>query len=202
MRKNEKATTLSVATGALGVVAALVLAAPAAQADPEAPIPPPPPSPLLAEESISVQAAPAGEPAPPAEVPHLASPENLPPGTTDVPLDAQQGRGVSYLRDLWHAMQTQEISGRDALLLLTQRPLDPNAVPTNGLPAGPQAPLPPEAPPPAPAPPESAELPPAPAPPESAELPPAPAPPESAELLPAPAPPESAELPPAAPPAP
>jgi hypothetical protein len=77
------------------------------------------------------------------------SPENLPPGTTITPLDPEQGRTTSYLRDLWHAVQTQEISGRDAILLLTQRPLDPTARPTNGLPAGPQAPLPAE---PAPAP--------------------------------------------------
>ncbi len=142
MRKSDKAMALSVATGALAAIAALTLAAPCAQADPDAP---PPPVPIPGEESISTQAA-VGDsalpPPPPAEVPHLSSPENLPPGTTDVPVDPQQGRGVSYLRDLWHAVQTQDISGRDALLLLTQRPLDPNAVPRNGLPAGPQAPLP------------------------------------------------------------
>ena len=240
MRKYDEAWALSVATGALGVIAALTLAAPPAQADPEVPIPPPPPPPLLlpAEESISTQAAAdnpaasdpaaghlaaghlaagdlavgdpaagdprrhlavgdpaagdpaAGElavgdlapPAPPAEVPHLMSPENLPPGTTITPLDPQQGRTTSYLRDLWHAVQTQEISGRDAILLLTQRPLDPKATPTNGLPAGPQAPLPaepvpaPELAPPLPAP----ELAPAPEP----ALPPEPAPPLLAPPIP------------------
>ena len=231
------------ATGALGVIAALTLAAPPAQADPEVPIPPPPPPPLLlpAEESISTQAAAdnpaasdpaaghlaaghlaagdlavgdlaAGDPAvgdpavgdlaagdlavgdlappaPPAEVPHLMSPENLPPGTTITPLDPQQGRTTSYLRDLWHAVQTQEISGRDAILLLTQRPLDPNAMPTNGLPAGPQAPLPaepvpaPELAPPLPAPetaPPAPELALAPEP----ALPPEPAPPLLAPPIP------------------
>ena len=79
-------------------------------------------------------------PPPPAEVPHLFSPENLPPGTSDVPVEPPQSRGTSYLRDLLHAYQTQEISGKDALLLLTQRPLDANAMPTNGMPTGPQAP--------------------------------------------------------------
>jgi hypothetical protein len=120
---------------------------PVAHADPDAG---PPPLPGPADQSITTQAA-SSDPAlpapPPAEVPHLSSPQNLPPGTSDVPVDPQQRRGTSYLRDLWHAVQTQDISGKDAILLLTQRPLDPNAMPTNGLPAGPQAPLP-DAPPP------------------------------------------------------
>ena len=61
---------------------------------------------------------------PPDGVPHLSSPENLPPGTTDAPPDGDQPRTLGYLRDLWHAVQTQEVSGRDALLLLTQRPMN------------------------------------------------------------------------------
>ena len=89
---------------------------------------------------------PAAAPAADAGVPHLSSPQNLPPGTTNVP-DPQQGRGLSYLRELWHAYHTQEVSGADALLLLTQRPMDPGAAPPPGLPAGPQAPLPPADPP-------------------------------------------------------
>ena len=129
MRKSDKVWQLSLSGGALGMFAALMLGAPVAQADPDAPAPPP--LPLPAEESVTIQAA-AGDPAlpapPPAEVPHLLSPENLPPGTSDVPLDPPQGRGTSYLRDLWHAVQTQDISGKDAILLLTQRPLDANAV--------------------------------------------------------------------------
>lgn len=149
MTKSDKVWPLSVGSGAVGVFAALMLAAPVAQADPEMPVPPPP----LPEQSIATQAAAsdpelpaaaAGDPAlpapPPAEVPHLSSPENLPPGTSDVPVDPPQGRGTSYLRDLWHAVQTQDISGKDALLLLTQRPLDANAMPTNGMPTAPQAP--------------------------------------------------------------
>ena len=191
MKKSDKVWPRSVATGAFGAIVALTLAAPPAQADPEIPIPPPPPP---DEQSISVQAAPAPDPAPPAEVPHLSSPENLPPGTTDVPTEPQQGAGVSYLRDLWHAVQTQNISGRDALLLLTQRPLDAHAVPTNGLPAGPQAPLA-EAAPPAPLP-EAG--PPAPLP-EAA--PPAPLP-EAAPPAPLPDAAPPAPLPEAAPPAP
>jgi hypothetical protein len=150
VRKSDRVKTLSAAGGMLAAFAALTVAAPIAHADPAPPDPalpaPPLPGPPLQpgpEQSISTRAA-ADDPAlpapPPAEVPHLLSPENLPPGTSDVPVDPPQSRGTSYLRDLWYAVQTQDISGRDALLLLTQRPLDANALPTNGLPAGPQAP--------------------------------------------------------------
>ncbi|MCT7661871.1 hypothetical protein [Mycobacterium deserti] len=139
---------LSVAAGSLGVLAAVWLA-PSALADPVVPAPPPPPPPTAA-----VQAA-AGEPAaPPAEgVPHLASPENLPPGYSMAPVGPQESSGVTYLRELWHAVQTQEVSGKDALLLLTQRPLDPGTAPPPGMspnptPPAPGQPLPP--PPPAP----------------------------------------------------
>ncbi len=147
MRIDIGAMALSAAIGALGAVAAVTVAAPAL-AQPLIPVPPPPPPP-----PVQVQAA--GDPAAPApaaaEVPHLASPENLPPGTVDDPLAPSQPR-LTYLRELWHAMQTQEVSGSDALLLLTQRGLDANAAPPPGMPAGPQAPLPP-APPPLPVPP-------------------------------------------------
>ena len=63
-------------------------------------------------------------PAPPAEVPHLVSPDNLPPGATMDPtaLPAQSDN-VTYLKEIWHAIQTQDITGKDALLALTQRPL-------------------------------------------------------------------------------
>lgn len=146
--------TLSMVTGGLGVTAALMLAAPPALADPAIPAPPPP-----APQEAAVQAA--GVPAPPPEEkPHLSSPENLPPGTTTVPVE-QESRGLGYLRDLYHAVQTQEISGADALLLLTQRPLDPAAPPPPGVSANPQPPTPAA---PAPVPPPAA-APPAPPPP-------------------------------------
>ena len=74
-------------------------------------------------------------------MPHLSSPENLPPGTTDAPPDAGQPRTLGYLRDLWHAVQTQEVSGRDALLLLTQRPMNADAAPPPGMSANPTPPL-------------------------------------------------------------
>jgi hypothetical protein len=90
----------------------------------------------------------------PAEVPHLVSPENLPPGTVDELAPAPgQGPNTTYLREIWHAIQTQDISGKDALLALTQRPLttpDTPGGPPPNLPLGPADPAAP--PPPAPAP--------------------------------------------------
>jgi hypothetical protein len=74
---------------------------------------------------------------------------------------------MSYLKELWHAVQTQEVSGKDALLLLTQRPLD--SAPPPGMSPNPAPPLP-EAPPPPP----GAPLPPAPEPVPAPPPPPAP----------------------------
>lgn len=148
MRIDIRAMALSAAIGALGAV---TLAAPA-WAQPLIPVPPPPPPPPA--QQVQAAGDPAAPPAAPAEVPHLASPENLPPGTADAPSQPSQPR-LTYLRELWHAMQTQEVSGSDALLLLTQRGMDANTAPPPGMPAGPQAPLPPASapvPPPAPAP--------------------------------------------------
>jgi hypothetical protein len=171
---------LSAVCGAIGVLAMLTTAQ-AAMADPSPTTDPAQPVPVQAAPAQPgpAQAAPAQagaaqalsgtpSPAPAAGVPHLPSPDNLPPGTTEDPTGPPQGHGLSYLRDLWHAVQTQDVSGGDALLLLTQRPMDANAMPTNGLPTGPQtaAPVDPAAPaPPAPpAPGPSAEAPAAPTP--------------------------------------
>lgn len=128
--------------GMLGVSAA-VLAAPVAVADPADPVVPPPPTVVAADAStppVSPDASSAPTPTP-TPVQHLSSPDNPPPGTTTTPTGtAPQGR-LSYLRDLLHAMRTQEVSGSDALLLLTQRPLDANAAPPPGMPAGPSGPV-------------------------------------------------------------
>ena len=98
------------------------------------------PAPGAVSAATGPAAAPAvsvGAPvqAPTESVPHLASPENLPPGTSTTP-PASTSR-LGYLRDLWHAMQTQEVSGSDALLLLTQRPM--TSSPKPGMSAGPQS---------------------------------------------------------------
>jgi hypothetical protein len=73
-------------------------------------------------------------------MPHLSSPDNLPPGTTDTPVGGGQPRTLGYLRDLWHAVQTQEVSGKGALLLLSQRPLDANSAPPQGMSSNPAPP--------------------------------------------------------------
>lgn len=127
----------SAALGVLGAIAMFTLS-PTAAADPTGP--PPGPDPVL-----TAPADPAAEPAtalaaPPEGVPHLSSPDNLPPGTSDIPADPE-GHRMAYLRDLWHAVQTQEISGSGALLLLTQRPMDADTAPPPGMPAGPQGPV-------------------------------------------------------------
>jgi len=84
-----------------------------------------------------------------AGTPHLASPENLPPGTTVDPIVAGNSTpNRTYLKEIWHAIQTQDVSGRDALLALSQRPLstpDTRGGPSPSLPvpveADPAAPL-------------------------------------------------------------
>ena len=115
------------------------------------PAPAPAPDPLAPLSGITVPGpaydianqAVSGDLPLPEGVPHLASPENLPPGTTVDPsqLGGAESPNVTYLKDIWHAIQTQEISGKDALLALTQRPL------TSTGPMGGPAPLAPVAPP-------------------------------------------------------
>jgi hypothetical protein len=57
-------------------------------------------------------------PVPPDGVPHLASPDALPPGSTmDPTVMGNEGPNTSYLKDLWHAVQNQEISGKEALIM-------------------------------------------------------------------------------------
>jgi len=122
---------------ALGVSAAF-LAAPAALADPADPAPAPAPAPVPAVVSTDTAAQPVS--APPSQladgVPHLPSPDNLPPGTTDTP---PQTRSLGYLRDILHAIGNHDVSMNDALLLLAQRPMSATAGP--GQSAGPSGPV-------------------------------------------------------------
>jgi resuscitation-promoting factor RpfA len=90
-------------------------------------------------------------------VPHLASPDSLPPGSTmDPAANGADSPNVSYLKDLWQAVQNHDISGKEALIMgLGQRGMNtpypqqapgPN-VPVTPPPADPAAPPPPDAPP-------------------------------------------------------
>ncbi|MGE5694364.1 MAG: dopamine receptor D4 [Candidatus Sericytochromatia bacterium] len=127
----------------VAAAAAAIISAPIALADP---IPDPPaPSPDVVTQAAATEAPPA---AAQAGVPHLSSPENLPPGTTDVPVN--EGPRTSYLRGIWHAIQNQDLTWKDGLLMLAQRPMDAGAAPPPGVPAGPQAPGPAEPAPPTP----------------------------------------------------
>ena len=187
---------LALVAGGVGVIAALMWGAPTAMADPDAPVPPPAPVQVAAAElppppppapfdplaflhpapppdaPADVAPAPAAAPlsTPPDGMPHLASPDALPPGATmDPSAQSTENPNVSYLKDLWHAVQNQEISGKQAVIMgLAQRGMNtpipeqaagPN-VPVSGAnlaPATPPAPgiappPPADAPPPPPAP--------------------------------------------------
>jgi len=76
-------------------------------------------------------------------VPHLPSPDNPPPGTSDEPVGQDTSPNVNYLKDLWHAVQNQEIDRSDLLLALTQRsftaPL-PSGTNSSGVMTGPSVP--------------------------------------------------------------
>lgn len=153
-RLTMRTLTTRAALGAAGIGLAL-LATPNAAADPE--IPPADPAPPLAmvapAPALPADGAPAAIPAA-AGVPHLPTPDNLPPGTTAAPTE---GRNLGYIRDLWHAVRTQDVTMTDALLLFAQRPMSSNAplnqmsphsdpLPAAPLPAGPvDAPAPVEA---------------------------------------------------------
>ena len=139
MGDNTRRFLTAVVCGASG---ALVALAGSGMADAD-PIPPPAPAPapvLPAERrrphrarvALAVEPAPAaatctrvsagvrcaGEAPPPAGIPHLASPDALPPGSTmDPSTQGNEGPNVSYLKDLWHAVQNQEISGKEALIM-------------------------------------------------------------------------------------
>ena len=57
----------------------------------------------------------------PADVPHLPSPDNPPPGTSNEPVGPSANPNVSYLKDLWQALKNDEIDRNDLLIALSQR---------------------------------------------------------------------------------
>ena len=108
------------------------LAAPP-QADPQAA--PPQADPLAQLNAVDIPApafdaanqAMSGEmPAPPDGIPHLVSPENLPMGTTmDASVIPNSNQpNVTYLKELWHAIQTQDITGSGRVTRADPAPAD------------------------------------------------------------------------------
>jgi hypothetical protein len=136
------------------------------------PAPAPVPDPLAPLNAVNIpapaydaanQAMTGALPTPPDGIPHLASPDAPPPGSTmDPAVAGAEGPNVSYLKDLWQAVQNQDISGKEALIMgLAQRGMNtpyPEQAP------GPNVPISPVDPAAAP-PPPGAPLPPAPLPP-------------------------------------
>jgi hypothetical protein len=93
------------AAGLGALIALTLLTAPGAGADPIDPAEPSSPA--------AIEAAPAA-------TPHLPSPENLPPGTTQT---APERRTLGYLRDIWNSVRTEDVTMSDMLLLIAQRPM-------------------------------------------------------------------------------
>jgi hypothetical protein len=114
------------ALGTLGVAIAL-LWAPAAVAEPEMPVDPSAPlavvEPVPAGDPLAVPPAEAVSPTAPADgVPHLPAPDALPPGTTQQQTRNSSTRG--YLKDVWEAVRSGDVTTGEALLLIAQRPMD------------------------------------------------------------------------------
>jgi resuscitation-promoting factor RpfA len=108
--------------------------------DPLAPLAPLASAPVPGQFYDAANQAVSGDVVPPNGMPHLSSPDNPPPGTSTNPDDGQPGgRNLTYLKELWQAIQTQNISVNQALLGLTQMPMD-STPPPGGLPANPVPP--------------------------------------------------------------
>lgn len=120
----------SIAVLGLGLAGA---ALPVAAADPLVPADPITPAPLAAPAPQAVAAPAPGVPAvalasdsaasitPADGMAHLPSPDSLPPGTTQT---APEHPTLDYLKDVWKALRTEEVTASDALLLLAQRPVN------------------------------------------------------------------------------
>jgi hypothetical protein len=117
------------------------------------------PAPAFDAANQAVTDSAAALPTMPDGIPHLASPDALPPGSTMDPEanGPDDSPNVSYLKDLWQAVQNHDISGKEALIMgLSQRGMNtpyPEGGPGPNVPITPGAPAPVDpAAPPAPAP--------------------------------------------------
>ncbi len=106
----------------LACVAAPVAAAePVVPGEPVVPVPLEVPPPPAADPAALAQAAAPAALTPAEGTSHLPSPDSLPPGTTQT---APEHSTLDYLKDVWKALRTEEVSASDALLLLAQRPVN------------------------------------------------------------------------------
>ena len=110
--------------GLAAVIAAALLGAsgfnaPGVGADPTDPAQPPSPATVEAVP-VSEVGSPGTTAEIPDAVPHLPSPDNLPPGTTGEP---PEPRTLGYLRDIWNTVRTEDVTMSDMLLLIAQRPM-------------------------------------------------------------------------------
>jgi hypothetical protein len=111
------------AAGLGALIALTLLTAPGAGADPIDPAEPSSPAAVEAPSSpavVEVPSSPAAVEAAPAGMPHLPSPDNLPPGTTQT---APERRTLGYLRDIWNSVRTEDVTMSDMLFLIAQRPM-------------------------------------------------------------------------------
>jgi hypothetical protein len=122
----EPADTASAAPALAAPASAAPLTAPAASesATPESA------APVVTADSTTIAGTATGAPAvvaaaapaaPADGVPHLPSPENLPPGTTTASTAPPTNPNVSYLKDVWRAIQNDEIDRSGLLMALAQR---------------------------------------------------------------------------------
>lgn len=103
----------------LALLGAPMVIAPGAGANPTDPAQPP--SPTAEVVPASAVGSPGNAPAMPDAVPHLLSPDNLPPHTTREP---PERRTLGYLRDIWNTVRTEDVTMSDMLLLIAQRPMN------------------------------------------------------------------------------
>ena len=160
---------LTACTGTVAVAGGALFVAATASADPVPPAPalppnPAPPNPVPAQAAAPEPLAPLDAPvagdqlvAPPNGIPHLPSPTAPPLGTTTDPtVMGDDSPNVSYLKDLWDAVQNHDITGGQALMMgLAQRGMNtpyPDQAPGPNVPISPAAQSDPDPAPPPPAP--------------------------------------------------
>ena len=111
-----------VAPGPTILQASLPGSGPLAPADPAGPSPAPaeaPGEPVAEAPGSDTTAVASDELA--GGVPHLPSPDSLPPGTSAEPVGPVSNPNVAYIKDLWQALKNDQIDRDDLIVALAQR---------------------------------------------------------------------------------